>query len=126
MSDDLCRTLIEDFLKSSWQSVEAIVERLKFFKKREMRRKAVSMFRFKNGKKVVRNFSGDCFFLRGSVEYSNPQLTLEEIQGIVGARMLEACGNYFCNYGLHKPDAAIVGELCEMLKKPSEHRRKGC
>ena len=48
MSDDLCRMLVEDFLKSSWQPVEAIVEKLKCFRKREIRRKSVSMFRFEN------------------------------------------------------------------------------
>jgi hypothetical protein len=120
MSDDVCRTLLEDFLKSSWQSVEAIVETLRNFKASEPRRKPVSLFQFKNGDKVTRSFDGTRFFLRGSVEYSNPQLTLEEIQGIIGARMLETCGNYFSSYGLHDPDANDIGELCEALKKPSE------
>ncbi len=120
MSDDLCRTLVEDFLKSSWQTVGAIVEKLKGFKKAETRREPVPMFKFKNGEKVTRSFDGSCFFLRGSVEYSNPQLTLEEVQGIIGARMLVTCGNYFSNYGLREPDAADIGELCEALKKPSE------
>jgi hypothetical protein len=120
MPDDVCRTLVEDFLKSSWQTVEAIVEKLKGFKEAETQRKPVSMFQFKNGKKVTRSFDGDCFFLRGSVEYSNPQLTLEEVQGIIGARMLATCGNYFSNYGLREPDAADIGELCEALKKPSD------
>lgn len=120
MTDDVCRTLVEDFLKSSWQSVETIVETLKDFKEAKTRRKPVSLFQFKDGKKVNRRFDGDCFFLRGSVEYSSPQLTLEEVQGIIGARMLEACGNYFSKYGLRKPDSADIGEVCETLKKPSD------
>lgn len=120
MSDCVCRTVVEDFLKSSWQSVEAIVEKLKGFKASETRRKPVFLFKFKNGEKVTRSFDGDCFFLRGSVEYSNPQLTLEEVQGIIGARILATCGNYFSSYGLHEPDAKDIGELCEALKKPSE------
>jgi len=78
------------------------------------------LFRFKNGHKVNSSFDGSHFFLRGSVEYSNPQLTLEEVQGIIGARMLETCGNYFNNYGLHEPDADDFSEICEALKKPSE------
>ncbi|MBN1357432.1 hypothetical protein JW988_01560 [Candidatus Bathyarchaeota archaeon] len=119
MPDDVCRTLVEDFLKSSWQTVEAIVDQLKGFKEAETRRKPISMFRFRNGEKVTRSFDGGCFFLRGSVEYSNPQLTLEEVQGIIGARMLATCGNYFSNYGLREPDVADIGELCEALKKPS-------
>jgi hypothetical protein len=120
MPDDVCRTLVEDFLKSSWPCVKTIVETLRGFKEEETRRKPVSLFRFIKGQKVNRSFAGNCFFLRGSVEYSNPQLTLEEVQGIIGARMLETCGNYFSNYGLHEPDAADIGELCEVLKKPSE------
>jgi len=120
MPDDLCRTLVEDFLKSSWSCVKTIVERLMSFKAEETKRKPVSLFRFKNGQKVNQSFEGNSFFLRGSVEYSNPQLTLEEIQGIIGARMLASCGNYFHNYGLREPDAADIAEMCETLKKPSE------
>ena len=121
MSADLCRTLLEDFLKSSWQCVEVIVEKLRSFNEEtKNQRKPVPLFRFKNGQKVTQNFEGNNFFLRGSVEYANPQLTLEEIQGIIGARMLETCGNYFYTYGLHEPDADDIAEICEALKKPSE------
>jgi hypothetical protein len=121
MPDDLCRKLLEDFLESSWPSIGILLEQLKSFKgKVGKRRKSVGMFRFKNGQKVTQHFAGDHFFLRGSVEYSNPQLTLEEIQGIIGARMLETCGNYFHDCGLHKPDKNDVSEICEALKKPSE------
>jgi len=119
MPNDLCRILTEDFLKSSWPCVKTIVEKLASFKE-EKQGKPVSLFRFKNGQKVNQSFDGRHFFLRGSVEYSNPQLTLEEVQGIIGARMLETCGNYFSNYGLHEPDADDVTEICEALKKPSE------
>jgi hypothetical protein len=99
--------------------VKAIVEKLASFKE-EKHGKPVSLFRFKNGQKVNVTFEGNHFFLRGSVEYSNPQLTLEEVQGIIGARMLETCGNYFSNYGLHEPDDNFIAEICEALKKPSE------
>jgi hypothetical protein len=119
MPDDFCRMLLEDFLKNSWSCVKAIAEKLVSLKE-EKRRKPVSMFRFKNGQKVNMSFEGEHFFLRGSVEYSNPQLTLEEVQGIIGARMLETCGNHFHKYGLREPDASDVAEICEALKKPSE------
>jgi len=119
MPNDLCRMLTEDFLKSSWSCVKVIVEKLASFKE-EKYGKPVSLFRFKNGQKVNSSFDGSHFFLRGSVEYSNPQLTLEEVQGIIGARMLETCGNYFNDYGLHEPDADDIAEICEALKKPSE------
>lgn len=78
------------------------------------------MFRFEDNNKIWKSFEGKNFFLRGSVEYSNPQLTLEEIQGIVGARILETCGNYFFDFGLHEPDLNDIREICEKLKKPSE------
>jgi hypothetical protein len=120
MVDDPCRTLLEDFLKSSWPCVKAIVERLGRLKDEEIQRKPVPMFRFKNGRKINQNIEGTRFFLRSSVEYSNPQLTLEEVQGIIGARMLEACGNHFHNYGMHKPDTNDLAEICEALKKPSQ------
>ena len=121
MPDDLCRRLLEDFLESSWPSLEVLVEQIKSFKEKiGKQRKPISMFRFKNGQKVTKNFAGDNFFLRGSVEYSNPQLTLEEVQGIIGARFLETCGNYFYNFDLHKPDVNDIVEICELLKRPSE------
>jgi hypothetical protein len=120
MADDVCRTLVKDFLKSSWRSVEAIVETLKKFQEAKIRRKPVTLFRFKNRKKITRRFDGACFFLRGSVEYSNPQLTLEEVQGILGARMLATCGNYFSDCGLRQPDANDITALCEALKTSSE------
>jgi len=120
MAVDVCQTLVKNFLRSSWQSVEALVEKVERFKEAEIRRKPVSMFLFENGHKVTRIFNGGFFFLRGSVEYSNPQLTLEEVQGIIGARMLASCGNYFSSYGLREPDGTDIGELCEALRKPSE------
>jgi hypothetical protein len=111
--------LVENFLKSSWPCVKTIVEKLASFKE-EKNGKPVSLFRFKNGHRVNSTFEGNHFFLRGSVEYSNPQLTVEEVQGIIGARMLEACGNYFHDYGLHKPDTNDVVQVCEALKKPPQ------
>jgi hypothetical protein len=119
MPDDLCRMLVEDFLKSSWPCVKAIVEKLASFKEEE-NGKPVSLFRFKNGQRINLTFEGNRFFLRGSVEYSNPQLTVEEVQGIIGTRMLETCGNYFNDYGLHEPNANDVTQICEALKKPPE------
>jgi len=121
MQNDLCRKLLEDFLENSWQCVEVIVGKLRSFKEKVgKQQKLVSMFRFKKGQKVTQNFTGNHFFLRGSLEYSNPQLTLEEVQGIIGARMLETCGNYFHDNGLRKPDANDIAEICEALKKPSQ------
>src|SRR3990170_4702943 len=119
MPEDLCRALVENFLKSSWSCVQTIVEKLANFKE-EKTGKPVSMFRFKNDQKINQTFDGNHLFLRGSVEYSNPQITVEEAQGIIGMRMLEACGNYFHDYGLHEPDTNDAAQICEALKKPPE------
>ena len=119
LPDDLCQTLVADFLKSSWTCVKTIVEKLADFKEEKIG-SPMSLFRFKNGQRINSTFEGSHFFLRGSVEYSNPQLTVEEVQGIIGTRMLETCGNYFNAYGLHEPDQNDVAQICEALKKPPE------
>jgi hypothetical protein len=52
------------------------------------------------------------------VEYSNPQLTVEEVQGILAARLLEVCGNYFVTEGVRAPDRHDVAAIREELSKP--------
>ncbi len=100
-------------------TVEVIVKKLASFKQ-ETRRRQVTLFRHVNGKKTTVQFEGNHFFLRGSVEYTNPQLTVEELQGLIGTRLLEASANYFDKVGLHEPDGGDVTQLCELLKKPPE------
>jgi len=117
MSIDLSRIIITDFLKSSWSCVEAIVKELSTFK--EERRASVPLFCFKDGQRIDVNMEGNHFFLRSSVEYSNPQLTVEEVQGIIAARILEVCSNYFHQNGLHQPDEKDINALCEIAKKPT-------
>jgi hypothetical protein len=119
MSEDYCKILLEDFLKDSWLSVKVLAEKLSCFKE-EKRSKQVTLFHYVNGQKVNVQFGGNRFFLRGSVEYTNPQLTVEEVQGIIGTRLLEACGNYFEKCGLHEPNSGDVTQLLEILKKPPE------
>ncbi len=119
MSEDYCCLLLADFLKSSWATVQTLVESVRVFKQ-ENRSRQVTLFNYVNGKKVTVPFVGNRFFLRGSVEYTNPQLTVEEIQGIIGTRLLEVCSNYFEKKGLHKPESADISELCELLKKTPE------
>jgi hypothetical protein len=63
-------------------------------------------------------FEDERFYLRSSVEYTNPQLTVEEVQGIIGTRLLETCSNYFFERGLHDPNVDDVVALIEALKKP--------
>ncbi len=83
MSEDYCKFLLEDFLKTSFSTVKVLVEGAKASNGLNINRK-VTLFRIVNGKKVSFHFSDERFYLRGSVEYTNPQLTVEEVQGIVG------------------------------------------
>jgi hypothetical protein len=84
----------------------------------------VTLFRYVNGKKVSFPFLDERFYLRGSVEYTNPQLTVEEVQGIIGTRLLETCANYFYEHGLHQPDD---GRSCYAGRVTQEtHARLHC
>jgi hypothetical protein len=100
-------------------TVEILVKKLAAFKE-QSKSTQVTLFRYSNGKKVSEQITGNRFLLRGSVEYTNPQLTVEEVQGIIGTRLLEAAANYFERTGLHEPDGGDVAELCERLKRPPE------
>jgi len=118
LSADLCRTILEDFLKSSSSCVEAIVKEIVALEQR--RTAKTDLYYFKNGKRNDVTLGGHNFFLRSSIEYSNPQLTVEEVQGIIAARLLECCGNYYYKYALRQFSSKDFDEICEMLKKPSE------
>jgi len=121
LSSDLTRILVEDFLKNSWPCIEAIVKQLSTFK--EDRRSGIHLYHIRNGKRNDLAPDGGHFFLRSSVEYSNPQLTVEEIQGIIAARLLEVCGNYFHEHGLNElPSQKDIDETCGLLKNPPEGR----
>lgn len=117
--DDYCRLLLEDFLKTSFSTVKVLVEGAAASKGQNSNRK-VTLFRYVNGKKISFPFSDERFYLRGSVEYTNPQLTVEEVQGIIGARLLETCANYFYEHGFREPADSDVAALMELLKKPTQ------
>ena len=119
MCEDNSKALVEDFLKSSMSAVKVLVKRLSAFKEETWSRQ-VALFRYVNGRKVSEQFTGNKFFLRGSVEYTNPHLTVEEVQGIIGTRLLEATANYFDMVGLHEPDRDDIIQICERVKKPTE------
>jgi len=94
------------------------VQELSKFK--EARRPDVSLFYFENGRRNNTVVDGKHLFLRSSIEYSSPQLTLEELQGVIAARLLEICGNYFHTFGLHQFDSNDVVQICEALNKPPQ------
>jgi hypothetical protein len=117
--EDYCRFLLEDFLKTSFSTVKVLVEGAMGTKGKKPNRK-VTLFRYADGKKVSVPFIDERFYLRGSVEYTNPQLTIEEVQGIIGTRLLETCANYFYEHSLHQPNDGDVVALAELLKKPPQ------
>src|SRR3972149_9387473 len=120
MIDDLSRLLVESFLNSSWSCcIKVVVEKLSNWGP-ENSGKPVSFFKFMHNQRVDSTFDGNHFFLRSSVEYSNPQLTVEEVQGIIAARLLEVCGNYFHQNGLHEVAQKDIDDLCAILRNPSE------
>jgi hypothetical protein len=118
MSTTLARTILEDFLKNSWPCIQALVKQLLTHTGNPQTK--TTFFHFKNGHKNHTTYDGGHFFLRASVEYSNPQLTVEEVQGIVAARLLEACGNHFYYYGLDSVDQKDTDEICETLTNPTQ------
>jgi len=118
---DLCKILTENFLKNSWNSIRALVERATAIPPNKGGSK-VTFFRFNDSRKEEVSFDSTHFFLRGSVEYSNPHLTIEEIQGVAGVRLLEVSANYFCEFGLQRPEEGDVEKICDRLRKPPQGR----
>ena len=117
--EDYCRLLLEDFLKTSFSTVRVLVEGATALKGQNSNRR-ITLFRYVDGRKVSVPFSDERFYLRGSVEYTNPQLTIEEVQGIIGTRLLETCANYFFEHGLRQPNDGDEVALAELLKKPPQ------
>jgi hypothetical protein len=117
--EDYCRLLLEDFLKSSFSTVKVLLEGAQAAKGLTPDRK-VTLFRYENGRKVSVPFENERFYLRSSVEYTNPQLTVEEVQGIIGTKILVTAANYYLERGLHEPNADDVNALSELLKKPDD------
>jgi hypothetical protein len=115
LSSELSKIIVEDFVKNSWQCVEATIRELAKFPAEGGTK--VPLYYFKNGQKNDVTLGREHFFLRTSVEYSNPQLTVEEVQGIIAARLLEVCGNYFSEHGLFCSEKEI-DDICRILKNP--------
>lgn len=120
MSTKVGRRIVEDFLEKSRPCVETIVAELRKFE--EKKDKEIHLLKMKNNQVDPIALGREHFFLRSSVEYSNPQLTVEEVQGIIAARLLEVCGNYFYHYEIRKVSDGDVDEICEMLEKPPQGR----
>jgi len=121
LSSDLGRQIVDDFLTKSMSCVTSLVKGLHSFQG-DFQGDAERMIRFfyiENNRMKDMSLGGEHFFIRSSVEYSNPQLTVEEVQGIILGRLLEVCGNYFVSQGLREVNRRDVDEICERLSKPS-------
>jgi hypothetical protein len=119
LPDDYCYLLVKDFLAKSLPAAKALAHKAQS-RMLERDDRKITLFRFVNGKKRVVPVEGDHLFLRGSVEYTNPQLTVEEVQGVIGVRLLATCANYCLKTGVHVPTEDDVVQLCEELKHPSK------
>ncbi|MCL2642688.1 MAG: hypothetical protein FWD52_04165 [Candidatus Bathyarchaeota archaeon] len=114
MSDYCCR-LVEGFLAKSMLAVKALAKSVQVHREESVQRE-VSLLRFVDGKKISVRVNDAHFYLRGSVEYTNPQLTAEELQGIIGVRLLQTCTNYYLRTGMQELTKADCSNLCDELK----------
>lgn len=119
MPHDYSYSLVKNFLAKSMLAVKVLSEKAQS-RKTEKTSRHVTFFRFIDGKKTCIPIQEDHFYLRGSVEYANPQLTIEEVQGTIGVRLLQTCANYFGDVGFHAPNEDDIKQICEDLKKPPQ------
>lgn len=113
---DLIPALIEDFLKNSRNSVDSLLLELNNFLGEEPG--DLAFFAMEGNKRKNIQLAKNHFFLRASTEYANPQLTLEELQGIIAARLLETCCNYMIDKETTETNQSDIAEIIEMLRKP--------
>jgi hypothetical protein len=114
--NDPVLSLINSFLTHSRNSIDALMLELQHFVSEEPGE--VTFFTMEgNQRREVQRSKGH-FFLRASTEYANPQLTLEELQGIIAARLLETSCNYMTENKVSDIAQIDVKGICERLKKP--------
>jgi hypothetical protein len=109
---ELIREIISGFIGTSSQCILELAKHLA----RSERTASAGLFTFVDGRRRTAHYSNR-FLLRASTEYSNPQLTLEDLQGILTVRILEACVNYALE-GEREVKAEDVGEVAKGLEGP--------
>ncbi len=117
MSDSLI-PFVEGFLKQSRSAVDAVLVELHHFIGEEQG--DLAFFTMEGNKKREIRLDKRHFFLRASAEYANPQLTLEELQGVITARLLETCCSYMVKNNVTELSQSDLAEIAEMLRKPSK------
>ena len=116
MMSDPVLTLVESFMKQSRSAVDAVLMELHHFVGEEQG--DLAFFIMEGNKKRETRLVKKHFFLRASAEYANPQLTLEELQGVIAARLLETCCGYMAKNSVTEPSQTDFVEIAEMLRKP--------
>ena len=116
MSGSLAVELLERFHADSWPAVELLVASLGNEVPRT--RSPVEMFRFRGARREPVRLPPSTFLLRTSVEYANPQLTLEELQGILLARLLEVSARYARAQSSRRPSPEDLPALAGWLAEP--------
>ncbi len=116
MSSDGIVTLVNNFLTSSRSSIETLIKEVAACN--EVKRNNVTLYAQFNKNRRELTFDGKRFFLRTSFEYSSPQATLEELQGMIAARLLEVSTNHMFENGTNRIDRSDVETIAEMLSKP--------
>ena len=112
--------LLSDFLTTSRDALNALIKEVALCDGPP--KEAYTFSALRKGKERKVKLDSNHFFIRTSIEYSSPQLTLEEIQGIIAARLLEVCGNYLEERGGKDLDRKDMLEILEMVKKPPRGR----
>jgi hypothetical protein len=115
MSDPI-QMLIQDFLKTCQNSIDALLKELYNFLGDKPG--SIAFFTVEGAKRKTSQIDRSHYFLRASTEYANPQLTVEELQGIIASRLLEVCCNYMADKKITDLSQVDIAEISEMLKKP--------
>lgn len=117
MASSLATAALRSFQADSWPAVEHLVAAAA--RRPPARRRTVEMFRFRSARREAVPVPPGAFLLRTSVEYANPQLTLEEVQGILLARLLEVSARFAREHPGGPPGPADLEELVGWLGQPS-------
>jgi hypothetical protein len=119
-ADEVRSKLVGSFLEVSRPSVEALVHALG--QKDGSKAPAASMVRVRDGRREEVVVPGSSFRLRTSVEYASPQVTLEEFQGILLARLLEVTATYLADHPTSPLGEAELREIARPLSDPPKGR----
>jgi hypothetical protein len=120
MTTSIGRLVVEDFINNTHQTLAQLRLTLDNFLESlyKYAEYAIPMLKIQKHQISPINYSSKKFFLRSSIEYTNPQLTVEELQGVLAARLLEVCGNYMMDNDIFKIQPDDVDQLCELLEHP--------